>query len=264
MLPASSSCGETRAALKERDDTKALIQKVLDQTKTVIYIKDRDGKLLFVNEQFCRIFNITSERALGRTNHELFPKDIADTLQKNDLQVLNTLSDLEIEETVVHADGKRNIYLSLKFPLEDSAGTPLGLGGVSTDITQYRLMERELSMAKRVETIGILAAGVAHDFGNILTTMVLNADYLLRQHGHEGPELAIALEKIKTAGEKASLLIRQLLAFGGKRQLATQVLDLNSILLGMKSILAGAMGEDIQFELHTALRSGPWLRPHSY
>jgi len=250
---------ERERALKERDDAKALVQKVLDQTKAVIYIKALDGKFIFVNEQFCRIFNMSREQILGRTNHELFPKEIADILRANDVHVLNTRSALEIEETVVHSDGKRHSYISLKFPLEDSTGAPQGLGGVSTDITQYRLLEKELSNAKRMETIGILAGGVAHDFGNILTTMVLNADFLLRQHGQPPSELSRSLEKIKTAGQRASLLIKQLLAFGGKRQIEIGVLDLNSILYAMRSILSVAMGEDIQFELNTPASVWPVL-----
>lgn len=243
---------ERERALKERDDANTLIRRVLDKTQAVIYIKALDGKYLFANGQFCRIFDMTEDQVLGKTDYDFFSKELADGFRRNDLRALETQSHIEIEEIAAHADGTEHTYLSLKFPLFDSVGVLYAVCGISTDITQRRLLEHQLNAAKRMETVGLLVGSIAHDFGNILNVMLLHAELLLQSHAESAPELRKSLEMIKGEAQKAALLIRQLLAFGRKRQVETRVIDINSILFGMRSLLTGAMGEDIRFELDAA------------
>lgn len=133
---------------RERDDAKALVQNVLDQTKAVIYIKDLEGRYVFANKQYERIFNLNQESILGKTDFDIFPNQTAKVLRKNDLEVLQNKVHREIEETVVHADGSSRTYLSLKFPLNDSTGSCYGVCGISTDITRHLAREKETRDAK--------------------------------------------------------------------------------------------------------------------
>jgi PAS domain S-box-containing protein len=238
---------ERERALKERDDAKTLIQNILDQTQAVIYIKDLDGKFIFVNGQFCRIFNMTADQVIGRTNHQLFPKHLADEFHKNDLHVQETRSHTEIEEVAVHADGKAHTYLSLKFPVEDSTGALIGVCGISTDITQSRSLEQELNRVKRVEAVGFLASGIAHDFNNVLGTILLVSDTLLIRGSAKKAEWQAAIEAIKRSAQSAALLTRQLLTFGSQQKSEPRNINLGSVIGGTKDILKNALGEDIRF-----------------
>ena len=238
---------EREVALKERDDAKTLIQTVLDQTRAVIYIKDLDDRFTFINGQFLRIFDKPADQILGKTGHELFPKSFADEFRKNDLHVLTTRSHSEIEEEAIHADGAKHTYLSLKFPIEDSAGKLYGICGISTDITQYRGLEKELSTAKRMEAVGLLAGGVAHNFNNILGVILLVADTILIRGAAKKSELKTSIEAIKSAAQSAAFLTRQLLTFGQKQVSAPRNIDLGYVVQGTKGILGNALGEDIQF-----------------
>ena len=120
-----------------------LLQNVADNTTAVIYVKDTDGRFLFINRRFEQLFHLTTEQIIGHTNHEIFPREIADAFRANDLQVLERNSTVEYEEQAPHDDGLHT-YLSIKFPLCDHTGTPYATCGISTDITERKRIEHRL------------------------------------------------------------------------------------------------------------------------
>ena len=127
--------------------SKEQMQYILDNTTSVIYIKDAQGKYIIVNRQFLDLFHITKEEIIGKTNHDIFPKEMADTFQANDRKVLKAQAPLEIEEVALHDDG-RHTYISIKFPLLDSKGIACGVCGISTDITERKKAEKRLEVQK--------------------------------------------------------------------------------------------------------------------
>jgi PAS domain S-box-containing protein len=117
------------------------LQAIMDNSSTLIFIKDAGGCFQFVNRKFERLFNITSERIQGKTDRDLFPPKIADTFRQNDLKVLCSGIPLEIEETVVQDDGLHT-YLSVKFPLLDPVSDRFNaVCGIATDITDRKAAE---------------------------------------------------------------------------------------------------------------------------
>ncbi|MBI2817754.1 MAG: sigma 54-interacting transcriptional regulator [Acidobacteria bacterium] len=133
----------TENALREREQ---LLESILDNTTAVIYVKDKDGRLLRVNRQYEKIFGLTRDQILGKTDYDLFPKDKADLWRANDLKILECCSGgcpQEFEEVVPQSDGLHT-YISMKFPIYDAAGKPRGVGGVSTDITERKRTEAAL------------------------------------------------------------------------------------------------------------------------
>ncbi len=121
-----------------------LLQEVADNTTAVIYVKDLDGRFIFVNRRFEEIFKLTTSQIIGRTNHEIFPPDIADGFRANDIEVLTRNSTIEYEEFAPHADGLLHTYLSIKLPLRDQAGEPYATCGISTDISERKQIEAAL------------------------------------------------------------------------------------------------------------------------
>jgi signal transduction histidine kinase len=117
-------------------------------------------------------------------------------------------------------------------------------------------MERQgeaLREARRLESVGRLAAGIAHDFNNLLTVVLANATLLLRDR-HLEPATASAVDEMRTAASRGADLVRQLLAFGRQQRLAPQVLDLNSVVASLEPLLARLIGE--QLRITVTLASG--------
>jgi PAS domain S-box-containing protein len=129
--------------LRKLRESEGNLQAILDQTTAVIYVKDFQGRYLFTNKRYEHIFGITRIEACGRTDAEVFPKQIAKKFRENDLHVLELGRPIQFEEVAPHQDGLHT-YLSLKFPLLDAANKPYAVAGISTDITDRKRLENAL------------------------------------------------------------------------------------------------------------------------
>jgi PAS domain S-box-containing protein len=123
--------------------TRQLLLEVANNTTAVIYVKDLEGRYLFINRQYEEIFNLTPSQIIGHTDQELFPRDIADAFRANDLEVVKQNRTVEYEEQALQIDGMHT-YISIKLPLCDKDGTPYATCGISTDITERKLIETAL------------------------------------------------------------------------------------------------------------------------
>jgi PAS domain S-box-containing protein len=114
---------------------------ILDNSTAVIYLKDVTGRYMLVNRQFEELYKVSRDVVAGKTDHELFPRYIADAFRANDRRVLKERCSLELEELV--PDGQRT-YLAHKFPLFDDQGESYGVCGISTNITARKQAEQQL------------------------------------------------------------------------------------------------------------------------
>ena len=119
------------------------LQSILDNSTAVIQVKDLAGRYVRINRRFEAIFGLDRSQILGKTDHDLFPEEIADRFRANDVQVAETGHPLEFEETAPHKDGPHD-YISIKFPLFDDAGVVYATAGIFTDITDRKRAERKL------------------------------------------------------------------------------------------------------------------------
>jgi PAS domain S-box-containing protein len=117
------------------------------------------------------------------------------------------------------------------------------------DVTQQKALEKQLLQSQKMEAVGRLAGGVAHDFNNILTAIIGYADFIQNRLGPENP-LSREVGEIRKAGFRAASLTRQLLAFSRRQIFKLQVLDLNAVIAGMQKMLQRLINESISFELH--------------
>src|SRR5213075_2825370 len=119
------------------------------------------------------------------------------------------------------------------------------------DITERLNLEAQLRHAQKLESIGQLAAGVAHDFNNILTIIQGHTDRLLVK-AESDEQVAEPLRQVSAAASRASSLTRQLLMFSRKQVMQSKVLDLNAVLGNMAKMLERLLGEDVALELKCA------------
>jgi two-component system cell cycle sensor histidine kinase/response regulator CckA len=122
---------------------------------------------------------------------------------------------------------------------------------IARDITDRRMVEDRLAQAARIESVGRLAGGIAHDFNNLLTAILGYTELLLAHRRPDDPERE-DLEEIHKAGQRASALTQQLLAFGRKQVLQPREVDLNLAIGGLKSMLRRVLREDITLVIEAA------------
>jgi PAS domain S-box-containing protein len=129
------------AALRSSEER---LQSILDNTTTVVYMKDIDGRYQLINERYTEIFKLSGDAIIGRTDFEIFPADTAHALRQNDLLIQATGKVLEFEETVPQEDGQEHTYISIKFPVHDAEGKINAVCGISTDISDRKRAEEAL------------------------------------------------------------------------------------------------------------------------
>ena len=124
-------------------ENKQLLQSIIDNTSNPIFIKKINGEYLLINKQFESLFQISNEEIIGKTDHDFLPKDVADGYRDSDLDVVKVLRELKTEQTIQQPDGPHT-YIAVKFPLYDSTGRIYAIGGISTDITEWKKLEESL------------------------------------------------------------------------------------------------------------------------
>jgi PAS domain S-box-containing protein len=133
--------------IEERDialrQSEERLQSILDNATAVIYLKDSEGRYLLTNRYFDDLFNKEGVPLLGKTDHVLFPDDVAEAFRSNDDRVLAAGQPLEAEELIPQDDGIHT-YLSVKFPLLNNAGIAYAVCGIATDITDRKRAEEAL------------------------------------------------------------------------------------------------------------------------
>ena len=140
---------ERKVADEALRESEARLQDILDNSPAVIYVKDFQGHYSFINREYERIFNLKREQVKGKTDFDLFSYEIAKAFTDNDKKVLNQGVALESEEVAPHKDGP-HLYLSNKFPLRNAEGTTYALCGISSDITQRKQAEMNISLHNHI------------------------------------------------------------------------------------------------------------------
>jgi PAS domain S-box-containing protein len=122
---------------------KGMLDGIINNTTAVIYIKDLDGRYTLVNHQFEALFGLKQPEVMGKTDFDIFPAEIARTLQNNDQLVYRSAKTLHLEEVIPHAD-ELHTYLSNKFPLFDNEKDVYAVCGISADITRLKKAEEKI------------------------------------------------------------------------------------------------------------------------
>lgn len=234
----------TEAALQ---DTQARLQHVLASSVAVIY-------LLRITPEGA-IPEWVSDNLLRVTGHDpastLTPSWWLEHVHPDDsdraMMVVRTLQETEEATHEYRFERKDGTYLWLRDSmrlLRDEHGTPVQVVGAWLDITEQKSLEAQFLQAQKMEAIGQLAAGVAHDFNNILTVISGYAE-LLRDHGGDAASTRAGLTEIVQASRRAALLTRQLLAFGRRQLLQPVTIDLNAAVQQAMTMVTRLIGQHI-------------------
>ena len=147
--------------------------------------------------------------------------------------------------------GRKRWVADSSIEMMDDRGNAKGSIGILMDITERRQLEEQLRQLQKMESIGQLAAGVAHDFNNILAVIQGHTDMILGGMV-EGKDAEESLKQVSAAAKRAANLTRQLLAFSRKQQMQAQDLNLNNVVQGMTQMLTRLLGAPIALEFNAA------------
>jgi len=217
-----------------------LLHAVTEGTSDLIVAKDLTGRYLMANSAAARVFGHRQGAITGRTDGELFAPDMAQIIRASDYDVAFTGETKVYEETFASRP-----YLSSKGVLRSPDQSVTGTFSISRDMTEHKALETQLRQAQKMEAVGRLAGGVAHDFNNMLTAIMSYAELL----GADLPEdvaLRENLDEIRQAARRAAGLTRQLLAFSRQQILEPRVLDANDVVTGLEKMLVRIIGEDVE------------------
>jgi PAS domain S-box-containing protein len=151
-----SDITERKAVEEQQRLSEARLQAILDHSPAVIHLKDVEGHYILINRRFEQLFHLTRESIVGKLPRDIFPEGTASTLRNHDQKVLATLTPLEFEETLP-LDGEPRTYISVKFPLLDTACRPYALCGISTDITERK--RAEIALRQSQERLALVIQG---------------------------------------------------------------------------------------------------------
>ncbi|MFI5180389.1 MAG: response regulator [Thermoanaerobaculia bacterium] len=219
------------------------------------FISKPDGRILACNPAFARTFGFASvEEALSTSAASLYAEP-GDRMKFLDL--IRSEKRLERHEKELRRkDGKTLYVIENVLGTFDRRGELTEIHGFLLDATEQRRAEEELRQAQKMEAVGRLAGGVAHDFNNILTVILGHLELLEPTLEPTDPRLE-EMEEIRKAAERAAGLTRQLLAFSRKQVLQPTILDLNAVLKDVENMLQRLIGEDIQIRTAFAPSLGP-------
>jgi PAS domain S-box-containing protein len=233
------------------------LRQVIDTNPHLIFVKDWDGKYVLANAAVAEIYGTTVEHLIGKRDSDFNSKTAeVEQFLKADREVMSSQRPAFInEESVTHAEtGQVHWFQTVKVPLLSADGSTPQVLGVATDITQRKQLEDQFRQAHKMEAVGRLAGGVAHDFNNVLTIIRAQTEFLLADLPESDPRRADVSE-IQSAADRAAAFTRQLLAFSRRQLLQPEVLDLNGVITGMEMMVRRLVGEDIVFltKLHSDL-----------
>jgi two-component system, cell cycle sensor histidine kinase and response regulator CckA len=228
----------------------------IEQGDDVVIITDVDGLIQYVNPAFERATGYRREEVRGQNprilksgnQDESFYRDMWDTLTSGNIfhgRMVNK-----------RKDGSQYTEDATISPVRDAAGHIVNYVAVKRDVTAHIQLETQLRQAQKMESVGRLAGGVAHDYNNMLSVILGYTEMAMDQVDPDNP-LYADLKEVYNAGKRSMEITGQLLAFARKQIISPVVMDLNETVDGMLKMLRRLIGEDIDFAWEPAIRLWP-------
>lgn len=216
-----------------------------------------DGRLLMVNAALCRMLGYEESELRGKQVSDIIhPDDLAREAAMLDAMQRGHQPSYSIEKRYLHRNGSAvwvNVNSSV---VNDSAGVQLYRISVIQNVTERKRAEEQLKQAQKMEAIGRLAGGVAHDFNTLLNVMLGYSDILLAEMPHEDGRREFVLQ-IRNSGKAAAMLTKQLLAFSRKQAVVQEVVDLREVSSKLTPILGRMLRDDIELTVKCTEESCP-------
>lgn len=224
-----------RTSIASSTKSKRDMQAMFDHSPAVIFIRDNEGRFIFINHKFEQLHQVQRGNIIGKKAQNIFPANTADRMTFNDDTVIESGKTFEYEEEITLNDITYS-YMSTKFPLLDNKGNIYAIAGISTDVTERKQQEELLRNSQKMEAMGKLTGGIAHDYNNMLSVILGYSD-LLKYHLNEQDEQYRYVNEIEHAAKRGAKLTSKLLSFTRSKSTDNEILNLNTLLQDEQDML---------------------------
>ena len=232
----------TLALLRESEER---FRTMFESAPTAMMMLDVEGRVVAVNRSCELLLGYEEHELLGADTPMLRHPDEAEELGELLAELIGGERDVfRRESRYVRKDGAVVIVQLAVALARDADGKPDYVIAMAEDVSEQKQLEERLRQSQKLEAIGRLAGGVAHDFNNMLTA-IGGYTALALDHAERGSALHEDLEEVRKATDRAALLTRQLLAFSRKQVLVPELINLNGVVLELESMLRPLIGEDV-------------------
>jgi len=246
IITARSDVSEERQIQRDLVASRARFQHLAETIPEVFWISTASfaTRIVFATPAFEEIWGrpidalYADERLLLDTVHP-------DDRERVDEAYAGSAAGMDLEYRILRPDGQVRWVRTRAFPSRRSGTNRVRLAGISEDITARKDVETQLHRAAKMEAVGRLAGGVAHDFNNMLSVITTYSELALAELDPDG-ELYADLDQIKRAAQKSAGLVRKLLAFSKKDTAAQEILNLGDSVVDMERMLTRVIGADVE------------------
>jgi PAS domain S-box-containing protein len=244
--------------------SKALLQSVIDATPDWIYVKDREHRFMLVNKQCASAFDLSPTDMVDRCDVDFVPSKLRigsldrgiEDLHDDDDAVFDGQSVHHASERIFFGNGEVRVFDSFKVPMRDSTQRVYGALCYRRDITEHfnkeleqQALATQLRQAQKMELIGHLTGGIAHDFNNILAAVFGYAELMqMSPVIKSNAQLELYLQEILQAGIRAKELVSQLLTFSHRREAASEAINVAPIVKEVAKLLRSTMPTSISID----------------
>jgi len=239
-------------ARREAEEMRALLAAIVQSSNDAVVSKQLDGTITSWNQAAEHLFGYSAKEAIGQPIAIVIPPErIAEGREL--LALVANGKRVEHHETVRQRKDGSQVAVAISLaPILDASGQVIGASKTARDLSAQREAEQalrsteeQLRQAQKMEAVGRLAGGVAHDFNNILSVILSYSDLILAQLKAPDP-LCADVGEVRTAALRAAELTRQLLMFSRQQVITPKVLDLNEVVASVDRMVARILGEDIE------------------
>jgi len=230
----------------------------IDSGRLGIWDRDIRSDALVWDDRMFEIYGIDRESFIGDFESWkkcILPDDLAGALEANRATVRGE-REYDTEFRIMHPDGTVKNIKANGIVIRDENGEAIRMIGLNQDITDRKHTEEQLRQSQKMEAIGLLAGGVAHDFNNVLT-VIYGYCYMMQSGTETNSALRSSVDQVLAAAERAANLTRSLLAFSRKQTMSLKSVNLNDLILNVGKFLTRIIGEDIQFK--TLFQANPLM-----
>jgi two-component system, cell cycle sensor histidine kinase and response regulator CckA len=244
---------ERERITKALQHSEARYRSLFERNRAGVFRSTQQGRFLDCNQAFSELFGYTREELLKLPAHVLYPGG----KEERDARLASFLKkrqEKDMEICYLRKDGSLVWVIQNVVEVKDEDGSDV-TEGTLVDISERRNLEEKLRQSQKMEAIGRLAGGIAHDFNNLLT-VIEGYSRMLMDHLKNDRAAHGQVKKIEEAAERAASLTQQLLAFSRKQVLQPRVINLNSLVENLGSLLQRLIGEHIDLQTITAPNLG--------